>query len=534
MKEFFKENKLTLARLLLAIGILVAATVLKSYNEIASMVLYLISYVLGACLIVVKGIVDIFKDKRIGEKMLMTVASIGAIVIGEYFEAALIAILFEIGELIEDMAVTSSRNSLETLSEIRPNRARLMETGEMVISEYVEVGTVLEVLAGERIPLDGVVVDGIGSVDTSVITGESAPRSVRTGDEVFSGCLNLNSVLFIKVTRGYKQSAAQRIIDLSENALDKKTRNERFIRRFANIYTPIVILLALIIAVVPPLIDEMNFALWIYRACSLLAISCPCALVISVPLAYFCAIGYASKKGILIKSSSVIESLQGINTMAFDKTGTLTKSDLHVTKVEAIGSKSKIDVLKYVCTAELKSNHPIALAVAYEAKKLKLEIVEGSNYKEYAGKGVECDSPYGHIKAGTRTFVDATTGISSGTVFVSVDGEYVDQISEFRLYLDGDASVVANLVSSVNRSGAVFTDDKVDLEPICTYGNSGFDSRIVGIAWREGDLVVTLFGDYSVGVAPGEASLNTALTSDKRNRRERHSYVALIRVDRRS
>lgn len=428
MKEFFKENKLTLARLLLAIAILVAAALLSGYNEIASVVLYIISYVLGACLIVVKGVVDIFKDKRIGEKMLMTVASIGAIVIHEYFEAALIAILFEIGELIEDMAVTSSRNSLETLSAIRPDRARLKENGKMVISEFVEPGTVLEVLAGERIPLDGVVLDSIGTIDTSVITGESTPRSVRNGDEVFSGCLNLNSVLYVKVTRGYKQSAAQRIIDLSENALDKKTRNERFIRRFANIYTPIVILLALLTAIVPPLIDEMNFSLWIYRACSLLAISCPCALVISVPLAYFCAIGYASKKGILIKSSSVIESLQGVNTIAFDKTGTLTKSDLHVTKVEAIGNNSKIDVLKYVCTAELKSNHPIALAVAYEAKKLKLEIVEGTNYMEYAGKGVECDSPFGHIKAGTRTFVDATTGISSGTVFVSVNGEYVGYI----------------------------------------------------------------------------------------------------------
>lgn len=428
MREFFKENKLTLARLFLAVGILITAAVLGGYNQTASVVLYLLSYALGACLIVFKGFVDLFKDRRIGEKMLMTVASVGAIVIGEYFEAALIAILFEIGELIEDMAVTSSRNSLETLSAIRPDKARIKDTGETVMSECVEVGAVLEVLAGERIPLDGIVVDSIGSVDTSVITGESAPRSVRTGDEVFSGCLNLSSVLYVQVTRGYKQSAAQRIIDLSVNALDKKTRNEKFIRRFANIYTPIVILLAIIVAAIPPLIDNMNFSLWIYRACSLLAISCPCALVISVPLAYFCAIGYASKKGVLIKSSSVIEALQGINTVAFDKTGTLTKSDLHVTKVEAVGNRSKIDVLKYIGIAELKSNHPIASAVAYEAKKLKLTIEEGSNYMEYAGKGVECDSPYGHIKAGTRTFVDATTGINSGTVFVSVDGEYVGYI----------------------------------------------------------------------------------------------------------
>ena len=428
MRGFFKENRLTLVRLLISIAILVVAAILGGYNETASVVLYLLSYALGACLILVKGFVDLFKDKKIGEKMLMTVASIGAIAIGEYFEAALIVILFEIGELIEDMAITSSRNSIETLSSIRPDRARLKETGQMVLSEYVEIDTVLEVLPGERIPLDGVVVESVASLDTSVITGESARKMVRDGDEVLAGCLNLNSVLFIKVIREYKQSAAQRIIDLSQNAIDRKTKNEKFIRRFANIYTPIVILLALIVGFVPPLIDNMNFGIWVYRACSLLAISCPCALVISVPLAYFCAIGYASKKGVLIKSSSVIESLWGINTIAFDKTGTLTKPDVHVTRVEAIGNHTKLEVLKYVCIAERKSTHPIALAVAYEAEKLKLEIEEGSNYMEYAGKGVECDSPYGHIKAGTRTFVDATTGINTGTVFISLNGENVGYI----------------------------------------------------------------------------------------------------------
>ena len=190
-----------------------------------------------------------------------------------------------------------------------------------------------------------------------------------------------------------------------------------------------IIGVALIIALIPPLFDSFDFATWVYRACSLLAISCPCALVISVPLAYYCAIGYASKKGILVKSSSVLESLEKINTMAFDKTGTLTKPELHVTRVEGVNGASKIDILRYVCVAEMKSNHPVAKAVALEAKKLKIKVNEGSNYKEFAGKGVECDSEYGHIMAGSRTYVDATIGVNTGTVFVSLNGKYVGYIA---------------------------------------------------------------------------------------------------------
>ncbi|MBE6674061.1 MAG: cadmium-translocating P-type ATPase [Ruminococcaceae bacterium] len=425
MKNFIKENKLTLLRLLFSVALVVAAVVLKGYSEAASVVLYLLAFALSGCLIVVKALVSLVKDLKVGEKMLMTVAAAGAIAVGEYFEAALIVILFEIGELIEDLAVTSSRNSVETLQSIRPDKARMKSRGNIVDAQKVRIGDVIEVLAGERIPLDGIVVNSVGSVDTSVITGESTPREVRSGNEVLAGCLNLNSVLHIKVTRHFHRSAAQRIIDLSQNALDKKTRNEKFIRRFANIYTPIVILLAIAVAVIPPLFDGFNFMRWIYRACALLAISCPCALVISVPLAYFCSIGYASKKGILIKSSSVLESLEGINTMAFDKTGTLTKAELHVTKVEAEAGFSKIDLLRFICIAEAKSNHPIAKAVEYEAKKLKISFEKGENYKEYAGKGVECDSEFGHIMAGTRAFVDATSGTNAGTVFVSVNGKYV-------------------------------------------------------------------------------------------------------------
>lgn len=428
MKEFIKENKVTLIRLLLSVCFIGGAIGFSYVNDIVSMAFYLIAYALAACFIVYQAFFDLIKDRRIGEKLLMTVASVGAIVIGEYFEAALIAILFEIGELIEDLAVSGSRGSIEALQSIRPDKARLKGDGRTVPAENVNIGDIIEVLPGERVPLDGVLVDSIGTVDTSVITGESTPREIRSGNEALAGYLNLNTAIYIRVTRPLEQSAAQRIIDLSQNALDKKTKKEKFIRRFANIYTPVVILLAIIVALIPPLFDDFDFTTWVYRACSLLAISCPCALVISIPLAYFCSIGFASKKGILIKSSSVMESLESVNTIAFDKTGTLTKAELHVNIIEAVGSVSKIDILKYVCIAEMKSNHPIARAIAHEAERFNIVVEEGTNYKEYIGKGVECDSKYGHITAGSHTFVDATTGVNVGSVFVALNGKYIGYV----------------------------------------------------------------------------------------------------------
>lgn len=429
MRGFFKENKLTLLRLILSVGLVVGATIIGSYRFDASLLMYLLAYALASCVIIIHAFGEIFKERRIGEKLLMTVASVGALFVGAFIEATLIVVLFEIGEIIEDLSVTNSRNSISTLKSLRPSQARIKGNTELTRVEDVKFGDIIEVLAGERIPLDGIIVEGIGTIDTSVITGESVPKEVRTGCEVLAGCLNLNSVLYIKVIREHNKSAVQRIIDLSQNAIDKKTKNEKFIRKFANIYTPVIIGIALIVALIPPLFDNFDFATWVYRACSLLAISCPCALVISVPLAYFCAIGYASKKGILVKSSSVLEALEKINTMAFDKTGTLTKPELHVTKVEGVNGATKIDILRYVCVAEMKSNHPVAKAVALEAKKLKIHVQEGQNYKEYAGKGVECDSEYGHIMAGSRTFVDATIGVNTGTVFVSIDGKYVGYIA---------------------------------------------------------------------------------------------------------
>lgn len=425
MREFIKENKFTLLRVLAAMCLLCTGAGLSFVSGIAASVLYLVAFAVGGCMIVYRAFLDLFQSHRIGEKLLMTVASAAAIAIGEYFEASLIVVLFEIGALIEDLAVTGSRRSVSGLSSLRPDKARLQGGEEAVPVEEVKIGELIEVRPGERVPLDGVMVQGYGQVDTSVLTGESSPRQLEEGSEALAGYLCLKGKLTIRVERAANQSAAQRIIDLSQGAIDKKTRNEKFIRRFANVYTPAIILMAVLLALIPPLFDGYNFSAWIYRACAWLAISCPCALVISVPLSYFCGIGYAAKRGVLIKSSSVMESLERINVVAFDKTGTLTIPELNVYEIEAAEGSSKIEVLKYACIAEMKSSHPMADAVKKIADKFNIRAPEGENYSEHVGLGVECDTPEGHVKAGSYGFVGATSGANVGTVFVSLNGKYL-------------------------------------------------------------------------------------------------------------
>ena len=435
VKKILSERKIALIRILTAICLVIVAFLLDHHKvtPTLSIIVYVLAYGAVAYEVIFSAGKEMIKEKTVGEKLLMTVASLGALVIGEYMEASLVIILYMIGEIVEDSARDRARKSIESLAGIRSDKARI-KGGEIIPAGEVKVGDIIEVFPGERIPLDGEICDGAGAIDTSVITGESLPKDVRVGKEVLAGCLNLNAVLCIKVKRPLEKSASQRIIDLAEKAQERKTKNERFIKKFARIYTPSVIGLAVLVAFVPPLIDLISpifggfgFEFWIYKALAVLAVSCPCALVISVPLSYFCGIGYASKRGILIKSSESIDVLRGVEIIAFDKTGTLTGSELHVNKLEANGAKNKIELLEIVGIAEMKSNHPIAIAVVKEAKKFNIELIEGENYVETPGYGVECDSPYGHIKAGNRMFVDPPTGVM-GTVYVSVDGKYVGAV----------------------------------------------------------------------------------------------------------
>lgn len=439
MKKAIQENKIAFIKILISALLIAVAFLIEHIvthelaSKIVSISLYALAYLCVAYKIMFGAFKELIKRKGIGEKMLMSVASLGAFIIGEYFEASLVLILFMIGEIVEDQARDASKRSIDSLEQLCVNKARI-KGGEEVFADTVNVGDIIEILPGERIPLDGVIVGGIGSVDTSVITGESIPRDVRIGSEVLAGYLNKHTPLLVRVTRPFKQSAAQRIIDMSQKALTKKTKSERFIKKFARIYTPVVILVALVVAIIPPIIemcipDYAGLGLkWVYKALAMLAISCPCAFVISVPLAYFCGIGYASKKGILIKNSAVMDTLRSIEIVAFDKTGTLTRSELHVTKIEPYGDKvNKLELLKMVTIAEQKSIHPIAVAVVSESKKFNIDITEGTNYVETPGSGVECDSEYGHIKAGNRHFIDPPSG-TYGTVYVSLDGKYIGSI----------------------------------------------------------------------------------------------------------
>ena len=429
MKKIFAEHKIGLIKILLSILLLIEATVLAHFDEsLMSLICNIVAYGIISHSIIFHALKALFKKGKIDEKLLMTVASLGAMIIGEFFEAVLVLALYTTGEIFEDVATDSSRRSLETLASIRPDKARLVE-GTIVNASSVEVGTIIEVFSGERIPLDGDVVNSVGSVDTSVITGESLPIEVREGSEVLAGYLNYNTPLKIRVKRPLGASAAQRIVDIAENALERKTKSEKFISVFSKFYTPIVIILALLVAIIPPLFDNYSFMSWAYKAFSMLAVSCPCAIVISVPLSYFCGIAYASKKGALVKGSSVIDKLCKIKSIAFDKTGTLTKSTLHVTKIEPISGVDKTELLKYVCIAEQKSTHPIALAILSEASKLNIVIDdEGKNHSESVGFGIECDSKFGHIKAGNRAFVGAPED-AHGNILVSLNGRYIGSIS---------------------------------------------------------------------------------------------------------
>lgn len=427
MKNIMRENKAMIIRILISICLIIAGLIVNGFNEYVAIGLYLVAYIINAYKVIWGALKNLFKHKEVGEKMLMTIASLGAIVTESFFEAALVIALYLIGELIEDSASEQARNSVKALSEIRPPLARLKDRKDLIKVEKIQVGDIIEVYAGERIPLDGVIVEGYADVDTSVVSGESVPVPMRIGSEVYAGHLSINGVLTIKVTRESSQSMIQRIIDISLDASSKKSKSEKFIKKFAKIYTPCIIGVALLVAILPPLLGADTFT-WLYKAFSFLAISCPCAIVISVPLAYFTAIGYASKKGVLVKGSGVLEKISTLNTMAFDKTGTLTKSELRVTKVETVGDLTKMELLEILGAVEMKSKHPVAEAIQRETERFKLNVKKGTNYHEHIGMGIECDSEYGHIKAGTCEYAGADEPVSGANVYVSVDGKFAGYV----------------------------------------------------------------------------------------------------------
>ncbi len=422
-------------KIITAFILFLMALIINFNNEWINNTIYILSYMIVGLDIVKKAIRNIIRGKVFDENFLMTVATIGAFGIGELPEAVAVMLFYQVGELFQSYAVDKSRKSISSLMDIRPDYANIEREGkaQKVDPDEVEIGEVIVVKPGEKVPLDGYVTEGKSSLDTKALTGESIPREVTEGKEVLSGCINLNSVIKIKVTKEYGASTVSKILDLVENASSKKSKSENFITKFARYYTPIVVLIAVILAIVPPLIiADATFSDWLYRALSFLVVSCPCALVISIPLSFFGGIGGASKMGILIKGSNYLEQLSKTEIMVFDKTGTLTKGVFEVQKVKAIDIKEE-ELLKMTAYAENYSNHPIALSVkkAYgkeidESKIIKTEELSGLGI--YATIG-EQEVLVGNEKLMKEKQINFDRCEEIGTIlYVAINSQYVGYI----------------------------------------------------------------------------------------------------------
>ena len=392
--------------------------------------IYLVAYVILGYDVVLSAVKNIVKGHVFDENFLMSISSIGAFFIGEYPEAVAVMLFYQVGEFFQDLAVHRSRKSISELMDIRPDTATVKRNGELLVvsPEEVEEGEWILVKPGEKIPLDGVVLLGESMVDTRALTGESVPKSVHPMDEVLSGCINETGLLTIQVTKPYSESTVAKIIDLVENASSRKAPTENFITAFARYYTPVVVILAALLAVIPPLMFHGVWTDWIHRAFVFLVVSCPCALVISIPLTFFGGIGAASRHGVLVKGSNFLEALNKVDTVVFDKTGTLTKGVFQVTEVIPADGISREQVLQYAAWAENFSVHPIAKSIleAYG----KSEPVSLSEYREIPGHGIRVETVGKTILAGNTRLMEAE-GIAyapcekAGTkVYVAADGAY--------------------------------------------------------------------------------------------------------------
>lgn len=384
--EYIKEN------IMLIIGTLIylVALAYNGNNNSVSIILFIASYLVIGGEVILTALKNITNGEIFDENFLMSIATIGAFFIGEYPEAVAVMLFYQIGEVFQGYAVNKSRKSISSLMNIRADYANVLRSNnEVKVSpEDVSLNEVILIKPGERVPLDGVVLSGESFLDTSALTGESVPREIKAGDEILSGEINNSGVLKVRVTKEYGESTVARILELVENASNKKAPTEKFITKFSKIYTPIVVLVAVLVAIIPPIfIKGAVFSEWLYKALSLLVVSCPCALVVSIPLGFFSGIGAASKKGVLVKGGNYLEALKESEIIVFDKTGTLTKGVFKVTSINA-KNISKDELLEITALGEANSNHPIAVSIA-EAYGKKINKNEIESYKEVAGHGVE-------------------------------------------------------------------------------------------------------------------------------------------------
>lgn len=422
-------------KIIVALILFFIAFVLNFGNIWVNNILYIIAYAIVGIEIVIKAFKNIIKGEVFDENFLMAVATIGAFAIGELPEAVAVMLFYQIGELFQSYAVSKSRKSISNLMDIRPDFANVERNKEVekVKPENVKIGEIIIIKPGEKVPLDGIIVEGSSSFDTKALTGESLPKDVKENEEVLSGFINLNGVIKVKVTKEYGESTVSKILDLVENASNKKSKSENFITKFAKYYTPIVVIIALILAVVPPLIiKDALFSDWIYRALSFLVVSCPCALVISIPLSFFGGIGGASRMGVLIKGSNYLEALSNTEIVVFDKTGTLTKGVFEVQKIAPEGI-SKEELLEVTAYSEHYSNHPIALSVknAY-GKEINEEKIINTN--EIPGFGIiakveDKEVLVGNEKLMNENRISFSKCDNMGTIlYVAINKKYVGYI----------------------------------------------------------------------------------------------------------
>lgn len=428
-----KKQKKTLVRIILSAVLLVAAALIP-VDGIVKLVLFLIPYAVIGWDVLWKAIRNIAHGQVFDENFLMAIATVGAFALGEYPEGVAVMLFYQVGELFQSYAVGRSRQSIAALMDIRPDYANIEQDGKLVQvdPEDVAVGDTIVIKAGEKIPLDGVVLEGSSAVDTAALTGESLPRDVNPGDDVVSGCINQSGLLKVRVTKVFGESTVAKILDLVENSSSKKARAENFITRFARYYTPVVVIGAVLLAVLPPLLFGGDWSDWLQRALIFLVISCPCALVISVPLSFFGGIGGASKQGILVKGSNYLEALAKTETVVFDKTGTLTKGTFQVTAVHP-DRISEGELLELAAMAESYSEHPISRSLR-EAYQKPVDASRVTDVEEISGHGVRAKVDGHDVYAGNGKWMDRI-GVSwrnchrTGTVVhVAVDGEYAGHI----------------------------------------------------------------------------------------------------------
>lgn len=453
-------------RIIIGAAVLATAVLLSLNNEWLQIALFIISYIIVGGDVVKRAVKNIFKGQVFDENFLMSIATIGAFFIGEYPEGVAVMLFYQVGELFQSYAVGKSRKSIASLMDIRPDYANVKKGDELVKvdPDEVQIGDIIVIKAGEKIPLDGKVIEGSSMIDTSALTGESVPREVEVGSDILSGCININGVITAEVTKEFGESTVSKILDLVENASSKKSNSEQFITKFARYYTPVVVIIAVFLAIIPPLvIDGATFSDWIYRALAFLVVSCPCALVISIPLSFFGGIGGASKKGVLVKGSNYLEALAETEIVVFDKTGTLTKGVFNVQEIHPEGV-SKEELLELTAHAESYSNHPISLSLKRAYSK---EIDNGriSDVEEISGHGVIATVDgkkvmVGNIKLMKMMDIPYFKGELIGTiVHVAVNNKYIGYIVIADEVKEDSAQAIKELKAANIKQTVMLTGD---------------------------------------------------------------------------